>query len=70
MIQRMCSVPQGRVNLLNLAQDASSISVNLIFFVKNSRKTVILRACDFFGLFVFSPYPTSCISSPPTKPSS
>jgi hypothetical protein len=25
---------------------------------------VIPRACDFFDLFVFSAYPTSCISSP------
>jgi hypothetical protein len=33
-------------------------------------KAVILRACDFFDLCVFSAYPTSCISSPLTKPSS
>jgi hypothetical protein len=29
-----------------------------------SDKAVILRACDFFDLFVFSAHPTSCISSP------
>ena len=27
-------------------------------------KAVILRACDFFDLFVFSAYSTSCIQSP------
>ena len=37
---------------------------------QNSHKIVILRACDFFDLYVFSACPTSCISSPLTKPSS
>ncbi len=36
---------------------------------KRTDKAVILRACDFFDPFVFSTYPTSCISSfqPPDK---
>jgi hypothetical protein len=41
-----------------------------MFFDSASLTIVILRACDFFDLFVFSAYPTSYISSPPTKPSS
>jgi hypothetical protein len=35
-----------------------------MFFDSASLTIVILRACDFFDLFVFSAYPTSCISSP------
>jgi hypothetical protein len=31
---------------------------------QNSHKNVILRACDFFDLLVFTAYPTSCISTP------
>src|SRR5882757_3999346 len=38
-------------------------------FLQNSHQIVILRACYFFDLCVFSAYPTSCISAP-TKPSS
>jgi hypothetical protein len=33
-------------------------------FPQNFHKTVILRACDFFDLFVVSAYATSCISTP------
>jgi hypothetical protein len=33
-------------------------------FPSSSHKIVILRGCDFFDLFVFCAYPTSCISSP------
>jgi hypothetical protein len=41
-----------------------AISANLfsLLLVKNTPKIFILRACDFFDSFVFSGYPTICIS--------
>jgi hypothetical protein len=37
----------------------------MLFFASPTHyKNVILRACDFFDLHVFSAYPTSCISTP------
>ena len=34
------------------------------FFIKLPTELVVLRACDFFDLFVFSAYSTSCIQAP------
>src|ERR1700722_20147225 len=35
-----------------------------MFFRQNSLRIVILRACDFFDLYVFSAYLTGCFSVP------
>ncbi len=45
----------------------SPISVNLLgdVFRQNSHKNVILRACDFFDLFVLFLHLTGCFSTPP-----